>query len=102
MALILRRIGSTPSAHHRLEDYEVLDDGESIGRIYRGQAAARPKFAWFWSITIVEAYKARIAVRGHAITFEVAKHQLEKNLTAYRAWVDYRTWADARNQKLQP
>ena len=44
------RIEASP-AFAGLEDWDVLDDGKPVGRIYEQHVPARPDLAWFWSIT---------------------------------------------------
>jgi hypothetical protein len=52
MVLTLRRTRLEQSpAFADLEDFDVLDDGRPVGRIYEKHAPASPDQAWFWSIT---------------------------------------------------
>ena len=44
------RIEASP-AFAGLEDWDVLDHGKPVGRIYEKHVPARPDLAWFWSIT---------------------------------------------------
>ena len=50
LSLRLTRIEASP-AFAGLEDWDVLDDGKPVGRIYEKHVPARPDLAWFWSIT---------------------------------------------------
>jgi hypothetical protein len=88
MALTLRRtrIEQSPAFAH-LEDWDVLDDGKPIGRIYEKHAPARPDHAWFWSITEYIEPRAGLSTSGSAETLDAAK-------AAFRArWDQWRGWA---------
>jgi hypothetical protein len=86
MPLTLRPTGLAPPVYEDLEDYEVLEDGESIGRIYEIRAPTRPDLPWFWSITVVGAYRAGIHTDGRAPRFEDAKAQFQTNYERWKAW----------------
>jgi hypothetical protein len=60
MPLTLRPTGLAPPVYEDMPDYDILDDGESIGRIYEIRAPLRPDAKWFWSITVIGAYRAGI------------------------------------------
>ena len=92
MALTLRPTGLAPPVYEHLNDYEVLDDGQSIGRIYESPAATRPEMAWFWSLTIIGAHQTGVATHGYAPSLEAAKAQF---LASYDTWL---TWTDRRTQ----
>ena len=69
LSLLLTRIEASP-AFAGLEDWDVLDDGKPVGRIYEKHVPARPDLAWFWSITVLSTsgttatlYEAKAAFR---------------------------------------
>ena len=67
MALTLRRIPvpveHSPTFAH-LEDWQVLDDGKPVGRLYQRHTAAPPEVIWHWSIT--EYVEPRAGLRTRA------------------------------------
>ena len=82
MPLTLRATGLAPPVYEDLKDYEVLADGQSVGRIYEIRAPVQPDELWFWSITVVGADRAGIATSGQTKTFDAAKVQFSENWTA--------------------
>jgi hypothetical protein len=70
--LILKRASaSRPSGQWSDEDYDVLADGNVVGRIYeQGGVGEPPELRWFWSIMIVPATPGR--TNGTAATREEA------------------------------
>jgi hypothetical protein len=52
MVLSLRRtpLERAPAMAH-LEDWQVLDDGKPVGRLYQAHTAAPPEIIWHWSLT---------------------------------------------------
>ena len=79
MPLTLRHTRLTPPVYEHLGDYEVLDAGQSIGRISEIRAPMRPDELWLWSITVLGAHRAGINTNGRTKTFEDAKAELEVN-----------------------
>jgi hypothetical protein len=86
MPLTLRPTGLAPPVFEDLADYEVLDDGQSVGRIYEIRAPLRPGAKWFWSITVVGAYRAGIETDGRAHSFEKAKERFKASYERWKAW----------------
>jgi hypothetical protein len=58
------RLETSPVYAH-LDDWEVLEDGEPIGRIYESREK-RPGLEWYWSITSMRYWDARQFVTTHA------------------------------------
>jgi hypothetical protein len=79
-ALTLRRtrIEQSPAFAH-LEDWDVLDDGKPVGRIYEKHVRASPDQAWFWSITEYAEPRSGLPTSGTTETFEAAKAAFRKN-----------------------
>ena len=77
------RLG-TPAAFAHLADWNVLEDGEKIGRIYQVHAARSPEQTWFWSITALNPNPTGTPTNGHAATFEDAKAQFQEHW--FRVW----------------
>ena len=82
MPLTLRPTGLAAPGYKHLHDYEVLDAGRSVGRIYEIRAPLQPDQQWFWSITVVGAQRSGIITSGRAATFDAAKVQFSENWTA--------------------
>ena len=53
--LTLRPTGLSPPIYRDQFDYEVLEDGHPIGRMYE-DLHALPELRWFWSITVFVGY----------------------------------------------
>jgi hypothetical protein len=88
MPLTLRSTNLAPPVYEPMGDYEVLNDGQSIGRIYEIRAPLRPNELWLWSIMVLGAHRAGIETVGRTATFEEAKAQFKEN---YEQW--QRVWA---------
>ena len=86
MPLTLRRTHLASPVYEHLGDYEVLEDGRSIGRIYEIRAPTRPDLAWFWSITVIGAHRAGIRTNGRTKTFEDAKAEFKQNYDSWKQW----------------
>jgi hypothetical protein len=86
MSLTLRSTKLAPPVYQHTGDYEVLDDGKSIGRIYEVRAPLRLDQLWFWSITVLGAHRAGIHTEGRAPTFEHAKAQFQTNYERWQEW----------------
>jgi hypothetical protein len=88
MALTLRPTGIERSpAFVHLEDWDVLDDGKPVGRIYERHAAvASPNRAWFWSITEYVEPRAGLSISGTAGTLDEAKAAFRANWDRSCAW----------------
>jgi hypothetical protein len=87
MPLTLRPTELAPPVYEDIADYEVLDDGESIGRIYEIRAPMRPDAKWFWSITVIGAYRAGVDTDGRTPSFNEAKAQFRANYERWRVWI---------------
>jgi hypothetical protein len=56
--MTLRRTGLSPPVYRDQLDYEVIEDGRAIGRIYE-DLHALPELRWFWSITVFVGLSTR-------------------------------------------
>jgi hypothetical protein len=70
-----------------LQDWQVLEDGNEIGRIYEQHAPASPDQAWFWSITVPLDMRAKVVTSGRAPTIDQAKQDFLKSWSAWTAWL---------------
>jgi hypothetical protein len=68
-----------PPVYEHIGDYEVLDDGQPIGRIYEIHAPLRPDELWSWSIMVLGAHRAGIETVGRTATFQDAKEQINQS-----------------------
>ena len=48
--LILKRGSATGTGNFGPDDYDVLSDGELVGRIYFDEAASSDAVRWFWPL----------------------------------------------------
>ena len=64
--------------------YDVVEDGDCIGRVYEVDAPPSPDMAWFWTITALTPNLRVVLTSGHAATFEDAKAQFRDHW--WRAW----------------
>jgi len=87
MALTLRR---TPLEHSptfvHLEDWQVLDEGKLVGRLYQRHTAASPEVIWHWSITEYVEPRAGLRTSGTAETLDAAKAAFQESWDKWRAW----------------
>jgi hypothetical protein len=60
------------------DDYEVVENGRLIGRIYEDTYAV-PQLRWFWSITVWVGDRLGVTTNGRAPTLELAKARFLKN-----------------------
>ena len=69
-----RASGSGSSGEWQDKEYDVLADGEVVGRIYepRGSRFGPPELRWGWSIIAIVP-DTRGVTNGHAATLEEAK-----------------------------
>jgi hypothetical protein len=87
MALTLRRTRLEQSpAFADLEDWDVLDDGKPVGRIYERHAPAGPDLAWFWSITEYVEPRSGLSTSGTVATLDEAKAAFRANWDSWRSW----------------
>jgi hypothetical protein len=78
------RLETSPVYAH-LADYEVMEDGHSIGRIME-QREPKPGAVWSWSLTIGDSGMAGIKTSGRGDSLEEVKAAFRTALEAYRAW----------------
>jgi hypothetical protein len=78
MFLTLRPLTIGPPVYAHLADYEVMEDGRSIGSIKqeREEEPRNPERAWSWSLTIVGARLAGIKTSGYGPSLEDVKARL--------------------------
>ena len=84
--LTLRQFNIGPPVYAHLLDYDVLEDGQSIGRI-REEREPKPGREWFWSLTITGAHWAGVPTWGYGASLEEAKAAFRASLDGYRAWL---------------
>jgi hypothetical protein len=87
MALTLRRIPlDTSPAFAHLQDWQVLDDGKPVGRLYQAHTAAPPELIWHWSITEYVEPRSGLRTSGTAETLDAAKSAFKDTWEAWRSW----------------
>jgi len=59
------------------DDFEVREDGKTIGRIYRSQGAPQGSPSWFWGNLRVPNRPGRD--RGWAVDLEAAKVEFKRS-----------------------
>jgi len=77
-SLILKRGSATGTGQFGPDDYDVLSDGEIVGRIYRDQAASSEAVRWFWALGY-GYHKDRSPAHGRAPTREDAMAAFAKS-----------------------
>jgi hypothetical protein len=92
--LRLRRTGLSPPIYRDQLDYEVVQDGRVVGRIYEDPHTL-PELRWFWSITAFVGYQPDIVTNGRAPTLELAKARFFKNWQKCRT--DHSTQSGCRS-----
>jgi hypothetical protein len=76
--LILKRASlSRPSGQWNEEDFDVLANGEVVGRIFKANAAP-VRSPWMWTL-IFPHYEGRKPAHGYAATCEAAMAAFAKN-----------------------
>jgi hypothetical protein len=87
MALTPRRTRLEQSpAFAGLEDWDVLDNGKPVGRIYERHAPASPDQTWFWSITEYVEPRSGLRTSGMTGTLDAAKAAFRNSYDKWRAW----------------
>jgi hypothetical protein len=82
--LILKRAsGSRPSGQWRDDDYDVLENGVVVGRIFHLDAAAPPGHPWMWASGHSAATIKR-AAHGYETTREAAMAAFVKSWSRAR------------------
>jgi hypothetical protein len=68
-------------------DYEILEDGEVIGRMYECREK-RPGMMWLWSITSMRNFAGRhsVTTRDYAVSLDEAKKASRENWEKLKAW----------------
>jgi hypothetical protein len=64
--LMLRPTSLSPPIYRNQLDYEVLEDGHAIGRMYE-DLPALPDLRWFWSITVFFGYRPGVTTNGRNV-----------------------------------
>jgi len=77
-ALVLKRGSATGTGQFGPDDYDVLSDGEVVGRIYRDTAASSEAVRWFWSLAYGH-HQDRSPTHGRAPTREDAMAAFAKS-----------------------
>jgi len=76
--LLLKRAAlSRPSGQWSDDDFDVLANGEVVGRIYKANAAPVGS-AWMWTL-IFEHHQGRTPTHGYAATREAAMAAFAKS-----------------------
>ena len=78
LRLTLRLTGFSPPVDRNQLDYEVIEDGRSIGRLYE-DLRALPELRWFWSINALVGHRPDMKTTGRAPTLDLAKARFLKN-----------------------
>ena len=78
MPLTLRPAGLSSPAYRDWLDYVIVEDGRDVGRLYEDRHS-RPKYRWFWSITVYVDPKRGITTSGRASSIEEAKALFLRN-----------------------
>ena len=84
VSFTLRSTARTPAMYQQRQDFTVVEDGRTIGRI-REEPRARPQLRWFWMITVPGDQKLRIGRSGHAVTLAQAQTMFQSSWTRMRA-----------------
>jgi hypothetical protein len=84
--LTLRQFNIGPPVYAHLLDYDVMEDGQSIGRIME-QRELLPGRKWAWYLQITGAHRAGVLAWGYGASLEDAK-------TAFRASLE--GWHETR------
>jgi hypothetical protein len=87
MALTMRRTPlETSPAFADIEDWQVLDDGKPVGRIYERHAPGTTSQPWFWSITEYVEPRSGLRMSGTASSLLEAKVAFRANWDRWRSW----------------
>jgi len=83
--LILKRASAIRSSGQWSDDdYDVLSEGEVVGRIYEDTTAGNPKLRWFWSILWSNVGTRRpVWNNGRAPTLDEAKAEFRRAWEAF-------------------
>jgi hypothetical protein len=87
MALLLRPTKLASTAHARLRDWAIVEDGRTIGRIIEDGSANSPSDRrWGWSIVVPVRPESGIVTSGRAPTLSEAKADFRRNWELVRAY----------------
>jgi hypothetical protein len=84
MPLTLRSTKLAPPVYEHIGDYEVLDDGQPIARIYEIHAPLRPDELWSWSIMVLGAHRAGIETVGGQRRLKTRRSRSKRTMSAGR------------------
>ena len=76
--LTLRRTGLSSPAYQDSLDYIITEDGRDVERLYEDRHS-KPKYRWFWSITVYNNPKLGLTTSGRAPSLDAAKAQFLMN-----------------------
>ena len=85
--LTLRPFNIGPPVYAHLLDYDVMEDGQTIGRIME-ERESKPGRAWSWFLQIAGAHRAGVLTWGYGASLEDAKAAFRASLDGYKAWRD--------------
>jgi hypothetical protein len=72
MALFLRPLRLASAAYRHLQDWAIVEDGRTVGRIIEdGSANTPPDRRWSWSIVVPVRPMSGILASGRASTLSV-------------------------------
>jgi hypothetical protein len=83
MALTMRPTGLSSPAFAHLQDWTILEDGETVGRIYES-VGTPPEYRWYWSMMLLVDWRSGIVRNGSVATLDEAKAQLRGSLAKAR------------------
>jgi hypothetical protein len=85
MALTMRPTGLSSPAYKDDIDFVIYDDGEAVGRIYEiGGIGTPPDVQWFWSMTLLVAWRPGVVTSGKIATLEEAKARFRESYAKAR------------------
>jgi len=82
--LTLRSTGLSPPIYRDQLDYEVLEDGRPVGRMYE-DLHALPDLRWFWSITVFVGHWPGVTTNGRVATLTEAKARFVEDWQPHEA-----------------
>ena len=89
MALFLRPLRLASAAYRHLQDWAIVEDGRTVGRIIEdGSASTPPDRRWSWSIVVHVHPMSGIVTSGRAASLRQAKadfHAIGTRLPRIRA-----------------
>jgi hypothetical protein len=85
--LTLRPTGLSSPVYRDQVDYEVIENGRAVGRMYE-DSHALPELRWFWSITVLVGDRPGVVTSGRVPTLAQAKVRFLSNWQKCRARAD--------------